>query len=138
MLPSDSTQTSTFKPQHSASNFVSHRGVPISTSFYGAFITRFWRHCRSKNFQFQSNGWKIQFVIEQNQFRGEIFRYLYENELEVGLLPTPRDVAHQSKAARPYESFINYARAAPPEMPLRNWYNCGTKHFHPIISIWRK
>jgi len=42
-----------------------------------------------KNFQFQSNGWEIHFVIEKNQFRGEVFKYLYQNELEVGLLPTP-------------------------------------------------
>jgi len=32
------------------------------------------------------NGWKIHFV---NQCRGEYLKYLYSNELEVGLLPTP-------------------------------------------------
>ena len=33
-------------------------------------------------------------------------------------------------SARPYESWKKCLRAGPPEMPLRNWYNCGTNHFH--------
>ena len=31
-------------------------------------------------------------------------------------------------AARPYESCKNL-RAGPPQVPLRSWYKCGTKHF---------
>jgi len=47
----------------------------------------------AKTFSFKI-GWKIHFAIEKNQFCGEYFRYLYfeclyQNELEVGLLPTP-------------------------------------------------
>jgi len=26
----------------------------------------------------------------------------------------------------------------PPEMPLRNWYNCGTNHFHQTSVVWWK
>ena len=29
-----------------------------------------------------------------------------------------------------------YLRAGPPEMSLRNWYNCGTKHFHQTSVVW--
>jgi len=81
-------------PHHSASDFSSHRGVTIPTSFYTAAISRFWRYCHWKNFQFQSSGWKIHFVIEKNQFRGECCKHLYQNELEVGLLPTPSPLNH--------------------------------------------
>jgi len=31
-----------------------------------------------------------------------------------------------------------YLRAGPPEMPLRSWYKCGTKHFHPTMMVWWK
>jgi len=31
-----------------------------------------------------------------------------------------------------------YLRAGPPEMPFRNWYNCGTKHFHQTNVVWWK
>jgi len=37
----------------------------------------------------EMNG-KFTLVIEKNQFRGEYFKYLYQIELEVDLLPTPR------------------------------------------------
>jgi len=31
-----------------------------------------------------------------------------------------------------------YLRADSPEMPLRNWYNCGTKHFHMTSVVsWK-
>ena len=33
---------------------------------------------------------------------------------------------------------INYVRAAPPQMPLRKWYNRCTKHFHQTSVIWWK
>ena len=28
-----------------------------------------------------------------------------------------------------------YLMAGPSEMPLRSWYNCGTKHFHPTMMV---
>jgi len=31
-----------------------------------------------------------------------------------------------------------YLRAGPPDMPLRNWYNCGTNHFHQTSVVWGK
>jgi len=31
---------------------------------------------------------------------------------------------------------VKYLRAGPPDMPLRNWYNCSTKHFH-LTSVVR-
>jgi len=43
-----------------------------------------------ENLTIFANGWKIHFEIEKNQFRGEYFKYFYQNKLEVGLLPTPR------------------------------------------------
>jgi len=33
---------------------------------------------------------EIHFVIKNVQFRGRVYKDLYQNELEVGLLPTPR------------------------------------------------
>ena len=35
----------------------------------------------------------------------------------------------------PYESCKNILCSGPPEMPLRNWYNCGTKHFKLTINM---
>jgi len=42
-----------------------------------------------ENLTIFANGCKIHFVIEKNQFRGEYLKFLYQNKLEVGLLPTP-------------------------------------------------
>jgi len=33
---------------------------------------------------------------------------------------------------------LQYIRADPPEMPLRNWYNCGTNHFNKASVVWWK
>ena len=45
-----------------------------------------------KKLSISIDGWKIHFVIEKKQFCGEYFKYLYQNELEGGLLPTPQEV----------------------------------------------
>ena len=52
-------------------------------------IPRFWSYCHWQKLWFLSDGWEKHFVIEKVQFRGWYFKYLYQNELEVGLLPTP-------------------------------------------------
>ena len=79
-------------PPHSASNFGSHRDVPVPTSFHMAAISRFWRYCHWQKMKILSNGWKKHFVIEKSQFRGKYFQYLYQHELEVGLLTTPQSI----------------------------------------------
>jgi len=43
-----------------------------------------------------------------------------------------------SDSARPYELCKKFEGLTPPEMPLRYWYNCGTKYFHLTSAVrWK-
>jgi len=51
------------------------------------------------------------------------------------VLQCVKDVLHIPPAPM---NHAKYLRAGPHEMPLRNWYNCGTNHFHLTGVVWWK